>query len=208
MKKAMLLAVAVLFLVFAPKAYAFYPYVALYGDTLQSYYDDPGDPTTGHFSGGGYTHSQCSVYIPAPYYSIEMWVWFKPDPGKGMAAGEYKITYPSSTYIIQGGVYSNPLNQVELGTLPLGISVSIGAYNCQYDWYWTHWQEIVVKTLTARLIQIVGHPANGGHIYLASCEEGFPLYDCTVLNHLYLNQACNIATHDASWGAIKNLYTE
>jgi len=194
MKKAMLLGLAVLFLTIASNAYALYPYVALFGDTL-----------TGP---GGIEHSKCSVYVPAPYTSVEMYVWFKPDVNKGLAAAEFKITYPATTYVIQGAVTSNPLNQVELGSLGAGISISVGEYFCQHDWYWTHWQELVVKSLTARVVQVVGHPGNGGHIYLASCEPGFPMYNCTVLNHLYLNQGCSIGTHDSSWGAIKSLYTE
>jgi hypothetical protein len=208
MKRALLIAAALMLM--ALPAYAFAPYAALYGDTLQSYYDDPGDPTTGHFSGGGYTHSMCGVYVPAPYYSIEMWVWWLPS-ADGLTAVEFRITYPSSTYIIQGGVYSNSLNQVELGTLSTGISVSIGAANCQYSWYWSHWQEIVVKTLTARTITIGPDPGMvPPHTkpVVATCEVGFPFYDCTVLNNLTLNGDCVVSTHDASWGAIKNLYNE
>jgi len=203
MKKALLIAAALMFV--SMPLYAFAPYAALFGDTLQSYYDDPLDPETGHFSGGGFTHSLCGVFVAAPYQSIEMWVWWLPD-ADGMTACEFRITYPTSTYILQGAVYSNPINQVELGTLPAGVSVSLGGANCQMWWYWTHWQEIVVKTMTARTISIVGHPGNGGHIYMADCTPGFPFFDCTVLNHLTLNGNCVYGTHDSSWGAIKNLY--
>jgi hypothetical protein len=194
MKKALLIAAAIMLLAMPAHA-VFAPYVALFGDTI-----------TGP---GGANHSVCGIdYIPAPYTSIEMWVWFLPD-NLGLSAGEFKITYPTTTYVIQGAVTSNPANQVELGSLGAGMSFSVGGLNCQYDWYWSHWQEIVVKNVvTVRTIMVVGHPGNGGHIYVSDCSPGFPFKDCTILNHLGLNTGCLVGTHDASWGAIKNLYNE
>lgn len=193
MKKALLIAAGIMLL--ALPAYAYAPYLALFGDTL-------GGP-------GGAEHSICGInYIPAPYTSIEMWVWVLPD-ANGMSACEFKVTYPTTTYVIQGAVTSNPITQVELGSLGAGISISVGEYFCQHSWYWTHWQEIVVKNVTtAREMALVGHPGNGGHIYVADCTPGFPFKDAVVLNNLRINNTCLVGTHDASWGAIKSLYNE
>jgi hypothetical protein len=158
--------------------YASFPYTGLFGDTLGGL--------------GGACRYLCSVYIPAPYTLIEMWVWFMPDPAKGMVSAEFKINYPSSTYVIPGVVVSNPMNYAEVGSLATGMSVTVGSTNCQYDWYWTHYQEILVNSMTPRTIVLAGNPSNGGHIYVESCEPGFPSYDATVLNHLMVNQPCNI----------------
>jgi hypothetical protein len=150
-------------------------YVVLYGDTLGG----PGGADHWKWNGIG-------KWKPVPYV-IEMWVWFRPNCVKGMSGAEFMIHYPPLADMEQGAITSNPLNQAEVGTLEGGISVSLGS-NCQYDWYWTHHQELIVKTYLPSSISVVGHPANGGPIYVASCENGSPKYVApTILPFLYIN---------------------
>ncbi len=200
MKKAFL--VAALMLLMAGAVYAGVPYAGLYAGVY--------DPDTGIEGAGGSDHSACSVQVAAPYSDIEMWIWFLPDPQKGLAAVEFKITYPTTVYVIQGAVTSNPLNQVELGSLGAGITATVGGMQCQYDWYWSHHQTLTLKkTTSSGYCMIVADPGLVTPPFAvidASCELGFPAYACTILNNLALNQACIVATQDKSWGAIKSLY--
>jgi hypothetical protein len=190
------LAVLLISLLAIPRgpAHAFAPYATLYGDTLGG--------------SGGEGRTRCWIIPPPPAYTtIEVWVWFLPD-NLGMSGAEFKLTYPSATYLIQGPVTSNPLNQVEVGTLNSGMSVSVGGSNCQHDWYWTHRQELVTRVQEEMEIKIVGHPGNGGHISVVDCSEGFPFKDCMVLCYFALYWNYPNATRETTWGAIKNLYIE
>jgi len=191
MKKWFLLILAMLLV--GSAAQAKWPYAYLAGDTV---------------GGTNGANRICHVLGVPPYTEIELWVWFLPDPVKGMTAAEFRIVYPPSSDIIQGEVTSNPMAQVELGTLASGMSVSLGESNCQYGWTWTHKQILVLRTWTPLWIRLAGHPVNGGYIYVASCEPGFPVYRCTPFSNFAINQACVYGTRDASWGAIKSLYRE
>ncbi len=150
----------------AAPAFAVDPYVGLFGDTL-------GGP-------GGATHSRTETWANAPWTEIEMWVWWKPDPAKGLTAGEYKIIYPS--FVIPIDLTSNPLNVVEIGWPDYGISFTVGAQHCQYDWYWSHRQNLLVKSTTQYgYVQIVPDPTIPSppyNILMTSCEPGFPIYTC------------------------------
>lgn len=204
MKKALFVALATLFLGSAVNAG--YPYVGLYAGII--------DPITGIEGPGGYDHSACSATVSAPYTQIEMWIWWLPDPQLGLTAGEFKIVYPVSTYVSQGAVTCNPSNYGLCCCFSLagGVSFSVGGMNCQYDWYYSHHQTLtILKTAPGALIQIVADPAlvtPPFDIIMTTCELGFPIYACTKLNDLALNQSCNVAVQDKSWGAIKSLYNE
>jgi len=179
-----------------PGAHAYGPYAMLCGDTL-------GGP-------GGSAHEKYMIVPPPPVYtSIELWVWFHPSYDvPGMSAFEFMIEYPPSTEVIRGPVTSNPLNQGELGKLETGMSVSVGEYYCQHDWYWTHWQEIVLKVRKEMQFRIVGHPGNGGHIYVASCDPGFPFYETVILSHFGIYWTNPNSVERSTWGAIKGLYAD
>ena len=176
-----------------------YPYVGLYAGII--------DPDTGVEGPGGYDHSQCSVSVPMPFTDIEMWIWWLPDPQLGLIACEFKILYPSATYVTQGPVTANPLNTTEIGNLSSGIACTVDP-ECQHDWYWSHHQTLTLKTTApSGFIQIVPDEfIEFTPIAIASCEAGFPVYICTNLNNLALNRSCQIAVEDKSWGAIKSLY--
>src|SRR5512136_228072 len=101
MKKAFVAALFMMFL--AGSVYAGFPYVGLYAGVYDEF---------GVEGAGGSDHSACQVFVPAPYTDIEMWIWWLPDPQKGLTSVEFKITYPTTTYVIVGTATSNPLNLV------------------------------------------------------------------------------------------------
>jgi hypothetical protein len=203
MKKAFV--VAMFMMLMAGVVYAGAPYVGLFAGIWST--DDP--PVEGP---GGYDHSSCSVQVSDIYTDIEMWIWFLPDAVQGMAADEFMIVYPTSTYIIQGSVTANPLEQVSLGTLSTGMSQSIGQYFCQYDWFWSHHQTITLKKVTpSGYISITADPTISnpdwmGKIIVVGCD--LTKWEVTKINALGLNQACNVAVQEKSWGSIKSLYNE
>jgi hypothetical protein len=153
-------------------SHAGFPYVGLYGDTVGGW--------------GGENHGLCAVFVPTPYTTVEMWVWFLPDPVKGMSGAEFRILYSLWSYMIPGAIMSNPLNESEIGDPASGVVVSLGE-NCQSDWYWTHRQELLIKTMRYSKVAVIGNPANGGHKYVTSCEPGRPSYDATLINQLTVN---------------------
>ncbi len=202
MKKAFLIAAFMMFI--AATAYGGAPYVGLFAGVY--------DPDTFIEGAGGMDHSMCEVHTSVVYQDIEMWIWYCADQQLGLTAGEFKIVYPTSTFVIQGAVTSNPANTVELGSLGAGISWTVGGLNCQYEWYWSHHQTLTLKRITASgFVQIVPDPAlvtPPFDLISTSCELGFPIYVDTKLSNLALNQTCQIAVQDKSWGAIKSLYNE
>ena len=201
MKRALVLALAMLFVCSA--ANAGFPYVGLYAGIL--------DPDTGIEGPGGADRSQCGVFVAAPFTEINMWIWWY-NPDLGLNSVEFKIVYPPSTSVGQEGVTPNPLIVAEIGNLPNGIASTCGELQCQHDWFWSHQQLLLIKKMTPiGIIQIVQDPVLSSPpfaVLIASCELGSPPYACTILDNLGINQNCEIAVQDKSWGAIKSLYNE
>jgi hypothetical protein len=200
MKKAFIFAAFMMFI--AGAAYAGFPYVGLYAGII--------DGDTELEGAGGSDHSACSVFVPA-YTEINMWIWWLPDPSKGLNTVEFKIVFPATSIVGVEGVTPNPLVLAEIGTLGAGIASTVGELQCQYGWYWSHQQMLLVKKTTASTITIVMDPllANPPYdVIIASCELGSPSYACTKLNNLGVNSSCIVAVQDKSWGAIKSLYNE
>jgi hypothetical protein len=99
----------------------------------------------------------------------------------------------------------NPLISVGLGTLQAGTSVAF--YTCQLDWVWTHQVACYLINTSPSVITIIPDPTAVPPEYLfARCDLGDSLFEPTIFSSLYLNQACVIATQNASWGAIKSLF--
>ncbi len=183
----------------ATPVFAIGPYVGLYGGVYDAdYVEGP----------GGYDHSANSVFTSQPYSDIEMWIWWKPDPAKGLAAVEFKIVYPSGTYIIQGSVTKNPLIVVELGTLSVGITSAINLPDCQYDWWWSHHQTITVKNTTwSGYIQIVADPMLAVPPFTVLVSDcSYYNWATNVISELMLNYSNPV--EDKTWGSIKSLYNE
>jgi hypothetical protein len=164
-------------------AHAGYPYVGLFGGV----YD-----TTGVECPGGLDHSACSVYIPEPYTDIEMWIWWLPDPVNGLKGVQFKIQYPTSAYISQGVVTTNPLIVSETGSLPVGIVSEVSQQQCRHDWFWSHHQTVTLKKVTpSGFITIVADPGLSQPPYAILTNDcDYNSHATTVVAPLGLNQQC------------------
>lgn len=147
-------------------------------------------------------HSDCDVMLVGGFMPFELWIWMLPE-GHGLQAAEYKITYPAG--VISSTVTTNPDITVSLGDITSGISVAFGP--CEMGWVWSQHQACYLTSSAPGFVTISGRPdALPYGLQYASCELGYPIYGFTVLNNLALNRGCQIATENASWGAIKSLF--
>jgi len=179
MKKAMLLALAALFIASSVFAAPDKGYIGIYNDA---------------------NHSVCSVY-PPQYVPFDVWVWCLPSV-HGLQAAEFRVVFPPT--IITTATVQNPGITVALGSLTDGISVAYG--NCNVDWVYTH--HLTCMALAAGVpgyVSITANPSAGKYQF-ANCEPGYPTEDCTIINNLAINQQCLIGTQTSTWGAIKNLF--
>ena len=181
MKKVLLVAAALLILAGSLNAAPPRGYIGLYADM---------------------GHSVCSVVNPGGFLPFNMYIWCLPGQD-GMTAAEFAISYPAS--VIPSTVTLNPAITVSLGTLTAGTSVAFGA--CNYDWVWTHQQACYLTATTPGYIMIIPDPTALPPAYqYATCALGNPLEQIQILSNLAMNQACVVATQNASWGAIKSLF--
>jgi hypothetical protein len=177
MKKVLLIASAIL--VFASVANA--QYVGLYADA-------------GRVS--------CTVNV-MPYTPFECWVLMN-NPDRGIQAAEYRVILPAG--IVSVATTTNPDINLTLGDWASGISVSF--MTCWQTWVWPqHITCLSMGVAPAGFITIEGKPGSlPYYLQIASCELGFPIYPLTILNHLALNQPCEVGTEETSWVAIKSLF--
>ena len=160
---------------------------------------------TGHYIGlfTGEDHSYWCV-DGVGFYPAEVWIMSKPGPN-GIICNEFSICYPPNA--IQSTVtWNTPIISVTLGDLPSGLSVCYIV--CQYDWFWIAHQAIWVTDPTQTFLAVCPHPDIG--IYqVADCTPGYPTVECWGISDFYLNfgpEECPaIGTEDTSWGAIKQM---
>ncbi len=148
-------------------------------------------------------HSNCRQDIPAAYVPFSMFVWVLPSDN-GMMCAEYMLEMPA--WMMNTATLVNPDHSVALGDNFTGISICFGI--CQLEWTWLY--ELTMFPMSAGLldyVNIVAHP-EAGAISTANCEPGYPMEEMTVLNYLALNQECETAAGESSWGAIKSMYSE
>ena len=180
MKKALLIGVAMLLVASAVSAGPDTGYIGLFADS---------------------GHSVCSV-TGTGFTPFTMWIWCL-DEQPGLTAVEFAVSFPSG--VIASTVTVNPLSTVQLGTLTGGTSVAFGT--CQSDYVWTHQVACYLVGMTPDVIRIIADPTALPPAYLiATCALGNPLISPVIWSNLYVNQACVVATQNASWGAIKSLF--
>jgi hypothetical protein len=144
-------------------------------------------------------HSQWLVVFHPPSTEFDVWVWWLPDPTRGMAGGAYRINLPLN--VVKESVTSNPLIAVESGTPTSGSAFSISDSDCQYDWFWSHRQTCLLINSTPAYIQV--WPSPSGTVDAMSCEPGHPRYEATFA-YMWVN--AGTATQKTSWGAIKSIF--
>ena len=190
MKKAMLLAAAVLFV--ASSVSAELPpvgYIGIFKDATHS--NVPGYNTV----------------CPGPYGMFSAWIWCLPSVN-GLQAAEFAVNFPP-VVLIQATV-KNPGITVELGTMQTGLSVAFGEGQCQMDWVWLYQLTCVVLSPTpvTTKIDIKPHPGTlpVPAYQFATCELGYPIEACIYLTPLYLCQDAPLGVQETNWGAIKSLF--
>ena len=147
-------------------------------------------------------HSDCDVMLVGGFMPFELWIWMLPE-GTGLQAAEFKLTFPAG--VIASTVTTNADVSVAMGDLTTGYSAAFGP--CQIGWTWTNHVACYLTASAPGYVTISGRPGALPYgLQYASCELGYPIYGLTILNNLALNQNCQIATENASWGSIKSLF--
>jgi hypothetical protein len=186
MKKALLLAVALMLIATVANAQPPVGYIGLFVDETRSEW--------------------CATGVG--FYPVEMWIWCLPSY-LGQICAEFMICYPAN--VITSTVTKNTaIISVDMGDLGSGWSVCY--IECQWNWHWNAHQTLYVSDPTLTTVEICPAPGPGAYQF-ANCESGFPTEPCIKFTNLYLNrdpvadELCNppTATEDASWGAIKSM---
>ncbi len=179
MKKALLIAAAILLFAGSINAAPAQGYIAIFNDA---------------------NHSVCSVSPLLQYVPFDVWIWCLPGVN-GMIAAEFRVIFPAT--VITTATTPNPLITVALGDLVGGISVAYGA--CNQDWTYTHHLTCMALAAVPGFIEIGANPSAGAYQF-ATCELGYPIEPIQYLNGLALGQLCVVGTQESTWGAIKNLF--
>lgn len=183
MKKAMLLAVAIMLV--ATSAFALGPkaYIGIWADAA---------------------HSVCSV-APPQYGQTPAYIYVLPSE-RGLQAAEFKLSIPAT--LVQLAAVKNPGITVELGALASGISVAFGEGMCQMDWVWLYNLTMMSLATVPCVLEIVAHPGTlpVPAYQVANCLPGYPIEPVVKLTSLYFYQSCVIGTEETNWGAIKSMF--
>lgn len=148
-------------------------------------------------------HVTCRQDVPVANIPFTTWIWVLPSDF-GMICSEFRVDIPAWTYNI--GTLANPDHSVALGDPISGVSICFS--ECNYGWTWLYQLTILpLAPLTPGYITIAERPDAGAY-QVANCEPGYPIEPVTILNHLALNQPCEVGTETSSWGAIKNIVSE
>jgi hypothetical protein len=195
MKKALLVAIAILFVASAVNAV----------DLPQKGYIGLWTCPT---AGPGATYSGvCSASA-----TFRMAIWVLPSV-RGMFAAEFKLTIPTvivdeeeSPIVVISAIVKNPGVTSTIGSLEEGIT--LGFLTCQMNYVWVEWMKCTMMVPGAPgIITINPDPtAIPPFLGIATCGTGLPKETIKVWQNMYLNQTCFIGTKDASWGAIKSLF--
>jgi hypothetical protein len=187
MKKAMLLAAAVLFV--ASSAFALPPvsYIGVFKDATHN------------------TTPNQNMICPALYGQFQAWIWCLPSE-RGIQAAEFAVSFPATTVTLV--TTKNPGITVELGSLPGGMSVAFGEGMCQMDWVWLYQLQMMTLAVVPAQIKIIPHPGTlpVPAYQVATCGLGYPIEACRNLTPLYLCLDGPLGVQETNWGAIKSLF--
>ncbi|MBN1163012.1 MAG: hypothetical protein JXB45_00400 [Candidatus Krumholzibacteriota bacterium] len=179
MKKVLMLLVVLA--LFGGAAHAGYPYVAVYGDADRLVTEN------------------CAIGA-----SFVVWVWHYPN-AQGMMSAEFAMTYPPGCYNI--GKTPNPDYTLVMDDPTSATGGAITFANCSNDWKWSYQITVLPTGIEPGWIEVIPHPATG-KIQQAECTAGFPLYEVIFYHRFGHCTDGEVDAEDASWGAIKGMYSE
>jgi len=193
MKKALLIAAAVMFI--ASAASAVLPpvgYIGIFKDATHA------------------TDPAANTVCPGPYGMFQAWIWCLPSVN-GLQAAEFAVSFPP-TILVQATVKNAGIT-VELGTLAGGISVAFGEGLCQREWVNLYQLTCVVLSPTpiTQKVDIIPHPGTlpTPAYQFANCLPGYPIEPCIYITPLYLCWTPDpgpLGVEQTNWGAIKSLF--
>lgn len=196
MKKALLIAAAVMFVASSAMALPATGYIGIFKDATHFV----GDPTD-------YLNPYNSV-CPALYGQFQAWIWCLPSVN-GLQAAEFAVSFPPT--VVTLATVQNPSISVALGSLAAGISVAFAEGQCQRDWAWTHQLTCMFLGGAQLKIDIIPHPGTlpVPAYQFASCLPGYPIEPIIYLTPLYLCFTPDpgpLGVEETNWGAIKSLF--
>jgi len=189
MKKALLIAAAVMFI--ASAASAVLPpvgYIGIFADGTHN------------------TNPAANYACPAMYGQCQGWIWCLPD-ANGLQAAEFAVSLPAT--MVQLASVKNPIIAVELGSLAGGISVAFAEGSCQMDWTWLYQLTYMVLAAIPQKVEIVPHPGTlpVPAYQFADCRPGYPIVPCIYITPLYVCFTPSpLGVEQTNWGAIKSLF--
>ena len=144
-------------------------------------------------------HGICTI-SPALYAPFTWYIFALPDL-TGFTAVEFMLVPPTTMYVLSAT--KNPGIVAEQGGLTTGISSTFG--ECQMGWTLLYTVSSMVTALTPGYVTVVPNPnAQPPAINFATCVPY--LHEGRAYNTLGVFQGCQIATKEATWGAIKSLF--
>jgi len=189
MKKALLIAAAVMFI--ASAASAVLPpvgYIGIFKDMTHN------------------TDPAANYVCPAAYGAFQAVIWCLPD-ANGLQAAEFAVGRPATLFQTASG--KNSIIAVELGSLTGGISVAFAEGSCQQDWTWLYQLTYLALAAIPQKVEIIPHPGTlpVPAYQFATCEPGYPIVPCIYLTPLYVCWTPSpLGVEQTNWGAIKSLF--
>jgi hypothetical protein len=189
MKKALLIAAAVMFVASSISAAPAIGYIGVFADGTHN------------------TDPAANFVCPAQYGNFAAWIWCLPSEN-GLQAAEFAVSFPATTVAL--ATVKNPIIAVELGALATGISAALAEGLCQTDWVWLYqltMMQLAPPALPAK-IDIIAHPGTiPAEYHFATCEAGYPIEPCIYLTPLYVcMEPSPLGVQQTNWGAIKSLF--
>jgi hypothetical protein len=134
---------------------------------------------------------------------FSLYVWWLPGGG-GLDEVRYSLIVPGNLEGIR--MVLNPVFYQWCEETHCLLGICATSYVCQSEWVWSHRIDYRLLDSAPELIEI--EPCRGEHEFTTgTCDTAYVLQQpVVILNSFGLNQPEVIATDQATWGAIKNLY--
>jgi hypothetical protein len=143
----------------------------------------------------------CDYFGPG-FVLFDVYLVLEP-PTEGAFAAEYQLLFPSN--MLAQFTYPSTSIAIVKDAVTGPPGVSIGFDVCQYSPLVLYRFQMFPFSEVAGYITIIENTIVNA-IQIANCIEPYrPKMPCSVYNYFGFNAACNIATEESSWGAIKSM---